>query len=95
MALAQDKPSGNAIAALVLGILTFLCFSILTAIPAWIIGKKELDAINAGRSPDAGRTMAQIGMWLGIFGTVLTVLVVLFVLLTGGAILAWLSAGPR
>ncbi len=46
------------------------------AIPAWIIGKKELGEIDAGRSPENGRTMAKIGMWLGIVNVILSVIAI-------------------
>ncbi|MDZ4712317.1 MAG: DUF4190 domain-containing protein [bacterium] len=69
--------SSNAIIALVLGILSFIACGILAAIPAWIMGKKELNEINAGRSPEAGRTMAKIGMWLGIINIALSILAII------------------
>lgn len=68
--------SSNAVIALVLGILSYIACGILAAIPAWIFGKKELNEINAGRSPEAGRTMAKIGMWLGIINVVLSVIAI-------------------
>lgn len=89
MAFAQDRPSGVAIAALVLGILSFLGFSVLTGIPAWVLGKKELSAIRAGRSPAAGQGLAQIGMWLGIVNTVLSVLAVLFAFVLLAGVIGW------
>ncbi len=73
--------SSNAVIALVLGILSFIACGILAAIPAWIMGRRELNEINAGRSPEAGRTMAKIGMWLGIINIILTVLGLFFVAL--------------
>jgi hypothetical protein len=66
--------SSNAIIALVLGILSYVTCGIFAAIPAWILGKKELSEIDAGRSPENGRTLAKIGMWLGIVNVILTVL---------------------
>jgi len=41
------------------------------------MGKKELNEINAGRSPEAGRTMAKIGMWLGIINIALSILAII------------------
>ncbi len=71
----EGSASSNAILALVLGIAAWVIgCSILTAIPAWIIGKKELRMINEGRSPHAGKTMATIGMWLGIINVIIAVL---------------------
>lgn len=72
--------SSNSIIALVLGILSYISCGLFSAIPAWIIGKKELSEIDAGRSPEAGRTLARIGMWLGIVNVILTI-IAMFVLL--------------
>ncbi len=74
--------SSNAIIALVLGILSYIACSIFAAIPAWIIGKREINEINAGRAPEAGRTMATIGMWLGIINVILAILgIIIFIIL--------------
>lgn len=88
----SGSASSNSIIALVLGILSFIACGIFTAIPAWVMGKKELNAINAGRSPEAGKTMAMIGMWLGIISVVLSILgiivVILYAIFVGGFILS-------
>lgn len=76
----QDKASSAAIWALVLGIASWVACGIISAIPAWIIGKKELNAINAGQSSQAGKSMAQVGMWLGIIQVILGVLAIIAVL---------------
>ncbi|MEO8663991.1 MAG: DUF4190 domain-containing protein [Ignavibacteria bacterium] len=70
--------SSNAIIALVLGILSFISCGIIAAIPAWIMGKKEINEINAGRSSQAGLTFAKIGMWLGIINIILSILAIIF-----------------
>ncbi|MFA7360996.1 MAG: DUF4190 domain-containing protein [Candidatus Kapaibacterium sp.] len=83
----SGKASSNAIWALVLGILSWVACGIFAAIPAWIIGKKEISAINAGQSDSAGKTMAQIGMWLGIIQVIvgiLAIIVILIILMLGG-----------
>jgi hypothetical protein len=91
MAYQQQQASTNAIVALVLGIVSWvLGLSILTGIPAWIIGRNEVIAIDSGRSPEAGRTMALVGMWLGIVVTILTVIAVIVGFLFFGAIMALL-----
>ncbi|MBK8983311.1 MAG: DUF4190 domain-containing protein [Ignavibacteria bacterium] len=69
--------SSNAIFALVLGILSYLLCGLFAAIPAWVLGKKELNEINAGRSPEAGKTLATIGMWLGIINVILSVIAII------------------
>src|SRR5437667_9655925 len=74
-AIQSDKASSRAIWALILGIASWvLGCSILTGIPAWIMGKKEVREIDEGRAPAAGRTMANIGMWLGIINTIFAIL---------------------
>jgi hypothetical protein len=71
----SGSASNSAIWALVLGISSFVCsLGLFTGIPAWIVGSKEIKAIEAGRSDPAGKVMAQIGMWLGIITTILSVL---------------------
>jgi len=69
----SGSASSSAIWALVLGITSFVCsLGLFTGIPAWIIGSKEIKAIEAGRSDPSGKVMAQIGMWLGIIMTILS-----------------------
>ena len=82
--------STNAILALIFGILSYIACGIFSAIPAWIIGKNEIARINAGQSPESNRTMATIGMWLGIVGVILFVigLIVLGILLALGVFAA-------
>lgn len=77
----QGKASSSAIWALVLGIASWVLCGIFAAIPAWIIGKKELNAIAQGRSSDAGKTMAQIGMWLGIIQVILGILAIIVIII--------------
>jgi len=64
----------NAIIALVAGILSYVMCPFILGIVAWIMGKGELNKIDRGESSEAGRTMAKIGMWLGIINVILSVL---------------------
>ena len=87
----SESASSAAIIALVLGIASWICsLGLLTGIPAWIVGKKEINAINEGRSPQSGKLMAQIGMWLGIIMTILSIIAfiifVLYFIFVGGII---------
>jgi len=77
----QDKASSAAIWALVLGIAAWVLCGLFAAVPAWIVGKKELNAIANGTSSPAGKTMAQIGMCLGIIQTILSILALILVLI--------------
>lgn len=70
----QGGASSNAIIALVCGILSFIFCPVVLGIIAWIMGKKELSAIDRGESPEAGRSLAKIGMWLGIVNIILSVI---------------------
>jgi hypothetical protein len=71
----------NAIIALVAGILSWIVCPFILGIVAWIMGKGEINKINRGESAEAGRTMAKIGMWLGIVNIIICVLVGLLYLL--------------
>jgi hypothetical protein len=64
--------SSKAVIALVLGILSILCFGFLAGIPAIFVGKSELKDIDEGRSLESNRTLAKVGYILGIVGTVLS-----------------------
>lgn len=64
----------NAIIALVAGILSYVFCPFILGIVAWIMGKGELSKIERNESPEAGRTLAKIGMWLGIVNVALSIL---------------------
>ncbi len=81
--------STQAIVALVLGILGVICCNILGPV-AWFVGNQELKAIREGRSPAAGEGLARAGMILGIVGTIILILAILWVFFWGG--MAMLSA---
>src|SRR5687767_16040852 len=55
--------SGMAVAAMILGLMSWVFGGLFAAIPAVILGKMELNAIDEGRSPASGRSFAQIGFW--------------------------------
>ena len=75
-----EKASSKAITALVLGILGIVCCA-PCAIAAWIIGAGELKQIKAGLSSTAGKGFAQAGMIMGIVGTVLLILGIIFAII--------------
>ena len=81
--------SSQATTALVVGIVSFVCCNLAGPV-AWWLGKKEIDAIKAGQSPQAGQGLAMAGMILGIIATILLGLGILGVLFFGG--MAFLSA---
>lgn len=70
----QSGASGRAIASMVLSILGLVMCGFLTSIPAMILGKMELNDIKLGKAPKAGETLAKIGFYVGIAGTVISCL---------------------
>jgi len=90
--------SNMAIAALVCGIGAWFVLPLVAAIAAIVIGKMEVGKIDRGESSHAGRTFAQIGMWLGVAQIVLAIvggcvsMAVLFFFFGGLAGLAALTA---
>lgn len=73
-----EYPSSRAILALIFGILGLVSMG-LFAIPAYILGKAEREAIQRGESPEAGRGMAEAGYILGLIGVIVLVLGVLLI----------------
>jgi hypothetical protein len=84
--------SGRAIAAMVLGILSLVlcCFGWPVGIVGIVLGKMEMNAIQEGRAPQAGETMAKVGFFLGIVGTAISILFTAFYFL---GIIASISSG--
>jgi Domain of unknown function (DUF4190) len=80
-----EKPSSQAIAALVLGLIGIMtcCGTVVSPI-AWYLGSQEQKAIREGRSPAAGESLAKIAVILGILGTALLVLLTLWIFFLGG-----------
>ncbi len=65
---------------LVLGILSVvLCF--ICGIIAWVMGNADIKAMNAGTMDPSGRGMTQAGRIIGIVGTVLGCLALVWVIL--------------
>ena len=84
--------SSQAVTALVLGILGIVCCGLLAPI-AWYLGNQELQAIRQGRAAASGEGLAKAAQILGIIGTILLVLTVLWIFFAGGmAILQGIAA---
>lgn len=78
---APRRPSsGSAVTALILGILGLVMCGPFTAIPAIIVGRRATSEIDASNGQLEGRGMAQAGFILGVIGTVLGALALLFVI---------------
>src|SRR5689334_10961626 len=89
-----EKPSSQAITALVVSILGFVtCCGLILSPIGWYLGSQELRAIAAGRSPQAGETIARVAQILGIVGTVVLGLALLWLFAMGGMMMvsAWMS----
>ena len=74
--------SSQATMVLVFGLLGLLLCQLFSPV-AWVMGNKELAAIDAGRRPPNDRTMANIGRILGIVGTVIAISMVVAVVVLG------------
>ncbi len=89
------SPSGYAITAFVLGILSFVTCGPCAGIPAFIIGMVELRSIKNRTSSVEGRPFALAGAILGGISSALAILIIMFyfvfILI---AILAHGSFGP-
>lgn len=79
----QQKASSQAVTALVLGIVGIVCCQLCAPV-AWYMGGQELKAVREGRAPIAGEGMAKAGQILGIIGTILLVLSILWIVFWGG-----------
>jgi hypothetical protein len=90
---APDHP--RATTSLVLGILGVVLCQVLAPF-AWVIGKRTVDEIDASGGRMGGRGSAQAGYILGIVGTVLLGLGVVYLLIMlvimGGALMSSLSS---
>jgi len=84
-------PSGYAIAAFVLGILSFVTCGPCAGLPAFIIGMIELRQIKDRTSPAEGKGFALAGTIMGGISTALAILVILFYI--GIVLLAILAHG--
>jgi hypothetical protein len=66
---------------LVLGILSLILIPPLGLVP-WLMGNRDLNAMDAGTMDPEGRGLTQVGKILGIVAVILTVIaVLLFVLM--------------
>lgn len=72
--------ASQATTVLVLGILGIVICGILAPF-AWVMGNRELEAIDAGRRPPENRGTANAGRILGIIGSVLLGLAIIVGLL--------------
>ncbi|MBM4162620.1 MAG: DUF4190 domain-containing protein [Ignavibacteria bacterium] len=79
----QPREAGRGVTILVFGILSIVAVGPILGIPAWIMGRTDLDKINQGLIAESERQLTKAGMILGIIGTfyVIFVLLVVFAVL--------------
>ena len=80
---AVPQQSSKAVIALIIGILGIACCGLLAPV-AWYLANEEVKGIDAGRLSEANRGMAQAAKILGIIGSILLVVGLLWILFFGG-----------
>jgi hypothetical protein len=90
---AGPPQASKATMAVVMGVLGIICCGFLAPV-AWYLGNEELKSIDAGRISETNRGMAQVAKILGIIGSILLALTLLWILFFGGmAVLGALTGG--
>ena len=75
---AVPQQASKATVAVVLGVLGIVCCGLLAPV-AWYLANEEIKGIDAGRLSEANRGMAQVAKILGIIGSILLVLGLLWI----------------
>jgi len=70
----QGSASGRAIAAMIVSIISLVMCCWPASIVGIVLGKMEMNAIQEGRAPQSGETMAKVGFYLGIASTAISLL---------------------
>jgi len=86
-AWAEQETSGKAVAALVLGIVSYFFLGPLTAILAIILGVMARRDIEQSDGALRGRGMASWGLWLGVVNIILVVLALIVLFAVGFSVL--------
>lgn len=83
---ATGNPPQNGIgtAALVMGILQFVCLGPIGTVLAIIFGRMGMKRVERGEADNGG--LAKAGFWLGIVGLILSVIAVIVVVATGATV---------
>lgn len=87
------RNDSRAITALVLGVMSVTCLGVFAGIPAIVLGAMSRKEIDRSQGALAGRGMAAAGIVTGLFGTGISLIVL--VALLGGAIEAVNPPEPR
>ena len=89
----QGAASTQALTALIVGILGIVSCCFLLSPVAWYIGSQEIRSIREGRSSAEGEVIANVGRLLGMVGTALLALLLIWIVAFGGlAVLAGLRS---
>jgi hypothetical protein len=64
-------PSAQAVISLVLAILSWVACGCFTSLVAVFLARAEVNAIDRGQSPVAGRSMAQAAFWVALINVIL------------------------
>jgi hypothetical protein len=78
---AQPLERGRGALILVLGILSLIMFGLITGIPAWVMGHTDLRRMREGLMESTDEGLTRAGMILGIIGTLLSALAIVFIIL--------------
>ena len=86
MTVPQTTPTGQlergrGALILVLGILSLIMFGFITGIPAWVMGHTDLRRMREGKMESADEGLTRAGMILGIIGTLISGLILVFMIL--------------
>lgn len=86
MTIPQTNPTGQlergrGALILVLGILGLVMFGLITGIPAWVMGHTDLRRMREGKMESTDEGLTRAGMILGMIGTILSGLVLVFIIL--------------
>ena len=77
---------------LILGILSLTLCTLFTGIPAWIMGKGDLEKIRTGMMDPKGEGMSKAGMICGMICCIISAVslaIVLFIVILGGGLAAF------
>jgi cytochrome c biogenesis protein CcdA len=93
--VSPPSASNRALTALVVGLVSVMtCCGLPLAPVAWYLGNQELRAIAEGRSPAAGNGMAMAAKILGMVGTLMMAMFVVWGVFLGGFVVlqAWIGS---
>ena len=93
----EERPSGLAITALVLGIVAIVCSWVMglnfaLGIAALVIGIIEFKKIKEKQSSEKGKVMALTGIILGAIGIFGAIIYVIVIAVTAASLFSWLHS---